>query len=399
MASAGVVARTDADDRLWTVRYTLALLSALLFFSSFYLPLAALPKYLKDQLDSGTGQIGFVLGVFAVTAILPRPFIGRTVNGGITLAPMLISATIFTLANVFYAGATSIALLVAVRLFHGSGMAGYTTAAPSLVASISPATRRAEAMAYWGVANTVALAACPVLGLFLAEHWSYPVCFGVAAAVGAAGIFVTALLRPRERPAARPAAPPRGPLLEGRVFLPAVACFVMMLGYGVIVTFIIILADERHIAGSGLFFTIYAAGLLVSRAIAGRLADRYGRWIVAVPGIACLEISLIVAALAHAPPMFAVSAVLAGVGFGAAQPALLALTVDLVPLDRRGSAVATYYTAHESAIAAGAITLGWVAQALTTGGMFALTGIALLVATGALGLYVLRANQERLAPV
>src|SRR4051794_32109922 len=129
MASAQVVkARTVSDDRLWTVPYVLALVSALLFFSAFYLPLAALPRYLKDQLGSGTGKIGLVLGVFAVTAIAPRPFIGRMVNGGITLAPMLISAAIFTLANVFYAGATSILLLVLVRLFHGGGMAGYTTA-------------------------------------------------------------------------------------------------------------------------------------------------------------------------------------------------------------------------------------------------------------------------------
>ncbi len=391
-------ARTDVDDRLWTGPYVLALLSALLFFSAFYLPLAALPKYLKDQLGSGTGQIGLVLGLFAVTAITPRPFIGRMVNGGVTLAPMLISAAIFTLANVFYAGATSILLLVAVRLFHGFGMAGYTTAAPSLVATITPPARRAEAMAYWGVANTVALAACPALGLFLAERWNYPTCFWIAAAVGAAGILVTALLRPRNRPAARPTPPPPGALLEGRVLLPALACFVMMLGYGVVITFVIILADERQIAGSGFFFTIYAAGLLIARSIAGRLADRHGRWIVAVPGVACLASALIVAALAHGLPVLALAAALAGAGFGAAQPALLALTVDLVPPDRRGSAVATYYVAHESGIATGSIALGWVAQAVTTGGMFALTGAALLVAIGALGLWIRRGDQARVAP-
>ncbi len=399
MTSVGAaVAPPETDDRLWTGSYTLALLSALLFFSAFYLPLAALPKYLKDQLGSSTGQIGLVLGLFAVTAITPRPFIGRLVNGGVTLAPMLICAAIFMLANVFYAGATTIPLLIAVRLFHGGGMAGYTTAAPSLVAAITPAIRRGEAMAYWGVANTLALAVCPALGLAIAGRWSYPACFLVAAAVGAAAVLVTALLRPRNRPAVR-LAPPPGPLLESRVFLPMVACFVMMLAYGVIITFIIILADERHIAGSGFFFTIYAAGLLVARAIAGRLSDRYGRWIVAVPGIACLAISLIVAALAHALPLLAVAALLAGAGFGAGQPALLALTVDLVPHDRRGSAVATYYVAHESGIATGSIALGWVAQAITTGGMFALTGAALLVAIAALGLYVWRTGQGRFAPV
>ncbi|MHB8644763.1 MAG: MFS transporter [Thermomicrobiales bacterium] len=398
-ARATATASPETGDRLWTGPYALALLSTLLFFSAFYLPLAALPKYLKDQLGRSTGQIGLVLGLFAVTAIIPRPFIGRLVNGGITLAPMLICAVIFMLANVFYAGATTIPLLIAVRLFHGGGMAGYTTAAPSLVAAITPAPRRGEAMAYWGVANTVALAVCPALGLAIAGRWGYPACFWVAAAVGAAAVLVTALLRPRNRPTERPALPPPGPLLESRVFLPMLACFVMMLAYGVIITFIIILADERQIVGSGFFFTIYAAGLLVARAIAGRLSDRYGRWIVAIPGIACLALSLIVAALAPALPLFAVAAVLAGAGFGAAQPALLALTVDLVPHDRRGSAVATYYVAHESGIATGSIALGWVAQAITTGGMFALTGAVLLVAIGALGLYIRRGSQGRFAPV
>ncbi len=397
-ARAVVAAPPETGDRLWTGPYTLALLSALLFFSAFYLPLATLPKYLKDQRGSGTGEIGLVLGLFAVTAILPRPFIGRLVNGGVTLAPMLLCAAIFMLANVFYAGATTIPLLIAVRLFHGGGMAGYTTAAPSLVAAITPATRRGEAMAYWGVANTLALAACPALGLAIAGRWGYPACFWVAAAVGAAAVIVTALLRPR-RPTARPTPPPPGPLLESRVLLPALACFVMMLGYGVIITFIILLADERQIAGSGFFFTIYAAGLLVSRAVAGRLSDRHGRWIVAVPGIASLAASLIVAAFAHALPLFAVAALLAGAGFGAAQPALLALTVDLVPHDRRGSAVATYYVAHESGIATGSIALGWVAQAITTGGMFTLTGAALLAGIAGLGLYVWRTSGERFASV
>lgn len=397
-ARVAAIAPPETDDRLWTGQYTLALLSALLFFSAFYLPLAALPKYLKDQLGSGTGEIGLVLGLFAITAITPRPFIGRLVNGGITRAPMLICAAIFMLANLFYAGATTIPLLIAVRLFHGGGMAGYTTAAPSLVAAITPASRRGEAMAYWGVANTLALAVCPALGLAIAGHWGYPACFEIAAAVGAAAVLVTALLRPHNRSTARPVVPPQGSLLEARVLVPALACFVMMLGYGVIITFVIILADERHIAGSGFFFTIYAAGLLVARAIAGRLSDRYGRWIVAVPGIACLATSLIVVAFAHALPLFAVAALLAGAGFGAAQPALLALTVDLVPHDRRGSAIATYYVAHESGIATGSIALGWVAQAITTGGMFALTGAALLAAITALGLYLWWGGQGRFAP-
>lgn len=391
MASAGVTAaRIATKDRLWTLPYVLALTSALFFFSAFYLTLGALPTYLKSNLGSNTGQIGLVLGLFGVTAILPRPTIGRIVNAGVTLPPMLIAAGIFTLANVLYVGATSIPLLIAFRLFHGLGMAGYTNAAPALVASITPTTRRGEAMAYWGVANTIALAGGPALGLALASRWGYPACFWVAATVGALGILVTALLWPSQRMPGKFILPPTGQLLESRVLKPAVACYLLMLGYGTIITFIIILADERKIAGAGFFFTIYATGLLATRSVAGRLSDRYGRWIVAFPGIASMAAALLVASLVHSLPIFALAALLAGGGFGAAQPALLALTVDLVPLDRRGSAVATYYVAHETGIATGSIALGWVAEAITLGGMFALLGAVLLVAVAVLARWVTR---------
>lgn len=389
MASTGATAaRVVEKDRLWTLPYVLALASALLFFTAFYLTLGALPTYLKNNLGSNTGQIGLVLGLFGVTAILPRPTIGRLVNAGVTLPPMLIATGIFTLANVLYVGATSVPLLIAFRLFHGLGMAGYTNAAPALVASITPTTRRGEAMAYWGVANTIALAGGPALGLALAHRWGYPTCFWVAAAVGTLGILVTALLWPSQRLPGRFILPPAGQLLESRVVKPAIACYLLMLGYGTIITFIIILADERNIAGAGFFFTIYAAGLLMTRAFAGRFSDRYGRWIVAFPGIASMAASLIVASLVHSLPVFALTALLAGAGFGAAQPALLALTVDLVPLDRRGSAVATYYVAHETGIATGSIALGWVAQAITLGSTFALLGAILLVAIAVLARWV-----------
>jgi MFS family permease len=104
---------------------------------------------------------------------------------------------------------------------------------------------------------------------------------------------------------------------------------------------------------------------------------------------------LIVAAVAHSLLALCVVAVLEGLGFGTAQPALLALVVDLVPTERRGSAVATYYMAHELGIAIGSIALGFVAEALTLGGMYAVAGLAVGVSVVGVALGVRRQTGRR----
>jgi MFS family permease len=165
------------------------------------------------------------------------------------------------------------------------------------------------------------------------------------------------------------------------VRLPAVAGLALATGNNVIVSFTVLLATERHIVGAGAFFAVFAAALFAYRIVGRRLADRYERWIVAVPGYACMGLGLVIASLAHAFPLLAVTAVLSGIGLGAAQPALLALTVDLVPPERRGAAMATFYVAWELGSAASAIILGGAAQVVTYGGMFAIAGTIVLGTT------------------
>jgi MFS family permease len=49
-----------------------------------------------------------------------------------------------------------------------------------------------------------------------------------------------------------------------------------------------------------------------------------------------------------------------GLGFGSAQPALMALTTDRVPPSERGKAMGTFYAAWELGIASGAAGAGWL---------------------------------------
>ena len=371
-------AAADADNRLWTWPFVFALLSVLLFYGSFYLTLVALPKYLKDHLGSGAAQIGLITGLFSVAAMVPRPYVGRVADRGSALRPMILATCIFVPASALYIGATTIPRLILVRLFHGSGMACYTTAAPTLIAAIAPPSRRAEAMGFWGMANTIALALFPPLGLYLAGRWSYPVVFATASVISVVSVLVTILIRPRHPAPVSPALPQPGAWFERRVLWPALIGVVLAMSYNIVLSFTALLADERHIAGAGFFFTVFAAALFTYRIVGRRLADRRGRWATIILGYCCMGAGMIVASLVHSFLGLALLGVLTGIGFGAAQPALLALTVDLVPVARRGVAMASFYVAWEIGAATSSIVLGAVAQALTYGGMYAISGTLLL---------------------
>jgi MFS family permease len=102
----------------------------------------------------------------------------------------------------------------------------------------------------------------------------------------------------------------------------------------------------------------------VVRGSAGRLSDRLGRRAVVAPSLGVAAAGLGLLGLADTQGVFLVAAALYGLGFGAGQPALLAMTVDRVPPAERGRAMGTLYTAWELGIAGGAILLGICATRL-----------------------------------
>ena len=108
-------------------------LASFAFFFSFFLLLPTLPLFLR-RLGASDGAIGLVMGCFAITSMLLRPFTGWGADRWGRRPFMLSGALVFAVAPLGYALSTAVVALVAVRLLHGTGMALYPTAATALVA-------------------------------------------------------------------------------------------------------------------------------------------------------------------------------------------------------------------------------------------------------------------------
>ena len=176
--------------------------------------------------------------------------------------------------------------------------------------------------------------------------------------------------RPWWQRAASPCSPGEGSHASGtagsarpRVY-PSGLVLALYVSYGGLAALLPLFAERRQLGNPGLFFTVYSVVSLAVRSPAGRLSDRLGRRAVIAPALAISGGSLVLLGLAASQEMFLTAAALYGVGFGAAQPALLAMTADRVPPAERGRAMGTLYTAWELGISGGSIALGLCATRL-----------------------------------
>lgn len=360
-------------------RFLLFLAATVAFFLSIFLLQAALPQYLLAR-GYDNGKIGLVVGILSVSAILPRPSLGRAMDRG-ALLPILFVGAALMLTSPLYALA-ALPVLLAVRLIQGVGSATFITGGPVLVADLTPAARRGEAIGLFNVASTVAIAIGPPTGVFLGTHISYTLTFGLSAACA---LVCIALLLPLRRTTQRVPtldATVRGPLLEWRVLPAAVPMFVVSLGIGAVFAFIVPLQAGRGLAGAGFYYTLDAIGFLTLRAIGGRWSDRYGRWRVIVPALAGMGIALTILDAFPNYLAFVISGVIWGGSIAFTLPELNTLAVDLVPTERRGAASATITGFSELGIGGAGIVFGPVADRLSLPFVFALcAGLFFLIAT------------------
>ena len=104
------------------------------------------------------------------------------------------------------------------------------------------------------------------------------------------------------------------------------------------------------------------------------------------PGLLFTFVALLVLARAESMATLLVVAVLYAIGIGAAQPTLMAMTVDRAKPHERGAAMGTFTTAMDLGIGVGSIVWGVIAEAFgfptmyVAASLMGLVGAAVLLA-------------------
>lgn len=351
------------QERLWTKNFILIILANFIIFFGFQMLMPTIPVY-AEKLGGSQSEAGLVMGIFAVSAVLIRPFAGRAIDIYGRKVIFLLGLGVFFISVLAYNWLPTVLLLMAFRLIHGFGWGASSTAAGTIAADTIPRQRLTEGMGYYGLASDIAMAVAPAYGLFLTGRYGFPSLFFSSGAAILMAMVLAFLISYRRVPQTNRAA--RTVFLEKAAFRPSLLMFFVTLTFGAIVSFLALYASQLGIANIGIFFTFYALALMLSRPLFGRLADRRGFDIVMIPGILAILVAmfLLYRAEAYSQPLtlLLLAAVIYGLGFGAVQPSLQAMAVLNVAFNRRGAANGTFYSAFDLGIGLGSGIGGVIAD-------------------------------------
>ncbi|MCD9015019.1 MFS transporter [Fulvivirgaceae bacterium QH1ED-6-2] len=321
-----------------------------------------LPAYLTEL--GGADYKGLIISLFALTAMISRPFSGRLADTLGRVPVMVVGSVVCCLCSLVYPVLTSIAGFMLLRLVHGFSTGFTPTGQTAYLSDIIPAHRRGEAMGLLGTAGSVGSAAGPALGGTLANHFGLNVMFYCSSLFAILSIII--LMGIRDTVAKKHRFHPRllkvrrVDLFEPRVIMPAIIMTLVAYAYGAVITLLPDLAAQFEIRNKGLLFSYLTVASLLVRLLGGKASDRFGRRPVLRVSATFIAIAMLIIAFADTRYMLVVGVVVYGLAQGITSPTLLAWTSDLAHPTHRGRGMASLYISMELGILLGALASGWL---------------------------------------
>jgi MFS family permease len=355
--------------------FILAFFAQFTFSFVYHSFVPTLPIYLSRS-GSNEVEIGVLIGIFAVSSLVLRPFIGKALLRIPEKKFMIGGALLFTLTSVGFLFTPPFWPFLIVRVFQGIGFAFFQTATLTLIANISSEVRRGQSLSYFTLAQSVSSALGPSIGMFLIIHLNFTFLFLACSCLSLCSLFISNKLGRRPVALVQDTSTEESFFLNRKAIPPSVIGFFSLFIWGALGAFFPLYAINHGVANPGLFFTATAIMLILGRTFGGRFLDIYSREKVILPCLFNYIISMTILSFSTSLPMFILVAVIWGLGNALLIPSLVAYT-----LDRTGSpgpAVGTFTAISDLGMILGPVIMGLIIHWTSYPIMFlclALTGL------------------------
>lgn len=353
-------------EKLWNSNYVKVMATNFTLFFAFYLLTPLLPLYLSETYSASKDMIGLVLSGYTMVAILIRPFSGFLVDSFPRKKVLLVCLFVCFLFFGSYLVAGSLMLFAVIRTLHGGPFGACTVANSTMAIDVLPASRRNEGIGFYGISNNLASAVAPTVAIFIYHYVNdFNVLFWLAFIVAGLGLISAATLKVTPKPVEtkkRKLSLDRFFLLRGW-FLALNMCFFGFC-WGVLSNYLAIYGKERLgiTSGTGTFFMILSAGLILSR-FWGNKTLREGKLTHnALEGIILSTIGYITFIAWPSMTGYYMTAALIGLGNGHIWPAFQNMIIAVAKHNERGTANSTILTSWDLGIGLGVLLGGVIAE-------------------------------------
>jgi MFS family permease len=323
----------------------------------FFNLIPTLPIYLS-RLGSTEVEVGVLIGISAASSLVLRPFVGRALLKIPEKTFMIAGGALLAFTSAAYLLAPPFWPFLIVRVFQGIGFAFFSTASFTLIANISPVAHRGQTLGYFTLSFTLSGAFAPPLGMFLINHFSFPILFLVCSGLSLGSLLITHQLGRRQVAPLQDSSIEDGFLLSRGALPPSIIGFFPFFIWGALTAFFPLYAINHGVANPGFFFSTTAIILILSRSLGGKILDLHHREKVILPCLTSYIISMVILAFSKTLPMFILVAVIYGIGPAFLTPALLAYALD------RGGApgptMGTFHAIGDLGISLGPVIMGIV---------------------------------------
>jgi MFS family permease len=350
-------------------------LATMLFFAGMGASNPLLPKFVVDELGGSETSAGFVMGTFAVAALVTRSSFGRMGGRKGSRRLMVIGTLLGALGMVVVSVAGSLAVAILSRLILGTAQAALMTGATVLAIELAPPARRGEAASYVLVSFHLGLGLGPVAAEKLLAATSYRTVWLVLAAMMVAGTLVASALphRPGDRDA------PPAPWIHPAGLAPGMSAAFGIVAFVTFSTFVPLYARTLGMEDVGAVFMVASISIAVARLVFGKVPDLIGPIRSDTIALVLTAAGAVIAAgWAAVPGIYAAAAVLAA-GMSLQTPSLIPVAVYGVPDHERASAMATFTMFMDLSVALTGPVMGLVVAGLGYRAAF-LTGGAMAIA-------------------
>ncbi len=358
--------------------------------------LPVLPRYVDGPLGAGNIAVGVVIGSYAATGLLLRPFAGRFADRRGRRPTVLVGSLIVAAAGFLYLLPFGVPGLIFARLALGAGEGTVFTAGSAWIVDLAPPERRGRVIGLYGLAVWAGLSVGPLLGELLLHAAGYTAVWIFAGAAPLVGAFIATRLPEPFQPLAA-AEDEHHPLIAREAVRPGAALALASIGYATVAAFVVLHLDARGVGHGATVFGAFATMVVLTRLLGGDLPDRVGPARVAAVAALVEAVGLTTIAFAHSLAIALAGALAMGAAFSLLYPSLSLIVVGRIPENRRGAALGTFTAFFDAGVGLGAPLAGLAAALSGYEGAFLFAAAVAVVSASTIAVAVSARGRALLA--